>query len=638
MNIVDELVVRLGLDSSGFTKGVANVGVDTKKISDSATKTADSWEAGTKRIVAGFSKFRNELVGIIALVTGITGLQKLAADVQNANAALGHQATQLGVTSEALYGLQIAAEKAGSSASTVVGDVAKLQEAYQESKVTGDTAFAGPAAALDKLGVKLTDSKGHLRSWIDIAHDASVARPDLSLQDRYALLRQAGISKDTTDTFRNPNYQRFTDEAQGLAPTKAATEAAQRLKNAWVTVSEVVQNFVSQVLTKVEPYVTKIVDAFAKWYEASQQIISSKINEFFALISDFFNKTDWSEVGSKLKSAGNDLVTIARAIRDITEGIASFIRQVGDFKNRFENFFGKPDDTDGTDVPASEPDPQNPTGPVAWINRQLGTTPWDPSNDARPLSGDTTARANDVVTYLMGRGLSREVAAGIAGNIQQESSFNPASGAGTAHQGLAQWDATRRAEIERRSGKPLVSMSVHEQLDALVDEYQRDMPTQFGYLKGSQSAREAAIRFNHDFERSGEDQSNPGGMARTRNAERIYAAPVVAGPRTVPADKPASPGPRVAALSPYAELLRGLRSPGIAPMPAAQSFAPPSPAMFVPTTTNNDNSKSANNSTSVQTGDIIVHTRAADANGVGEAIKRKLAEMGYANQAQGALA
>ena len=57
-------------------------------------------------------------------------------------------------------------------------------------------------------------------------------------------------------------------------------------------------------------------------------------------------------------------------------------------------------------------------------------------------------------------------AAGLLGNAQQESGLNPQAGAGTAHQGLFQWDDERRKAIEAHFNKPLMSMSFDEQLAA----------------------------------------------------------------------------------------------------------------------------------------------------------------------------
>jgi Phage tail lysozyme len=66
------------------------------------------------------------------------------------------------------------------------------------------------------------------------------------------------------------------------------------------------------------------------------------------------------------------------------------------------------------------------------------------------------------------QGWTKEQAAALVGAaVQPESSFDPKAGAGTAHQGIAQWDDPRRAAIEAHFHKPLLDMNYHEQLQAM---------------------------------------------------------------------------------------------------------------------------------------------------------------------------
>lgn len=56
-------------------------------------------------------------------------------------------------------------------------------------------------------------------------------------------------------------------------------------------------------------------------------------------------------------------------------------------------------------------------------------------------SGDP---AQQIFDYFVANGFTKEQAAAVAGNIQQESSFNPKTGEGGSHIGLAQWDSVSR--------------------------------------------------------------------------------------------------------------------------------------------------------------------------------------------------
>lgn len=81
-------------------------------------------------------------------------------------------------------------------------------------------------------------------------------------------------------------------------------------------------------------------------------------------------------------------------------------------------------------------------------------------------------RFNQVVNYLVTRkGWSRTAALGIAATLYGESQLRPdavnPNDRGKVSKGLPMWRDTRITDIERRAGKPIESMSLTEQLDAI---------------------------------------------------------------------------------------------------------------------------------------------------------------------------
>lgn len=99
-------------------------------------------------------------------------------------------------------------------------------------------------------------------------------------------------------------------------------------------------------------------------------------------------------------------------------------------------------------------------------NSQLG---YDPSSvQGAPVKGDVASRARDAMQYLISKGYTRIAAAGIVGNLVEESKLktNAIGDSGRAH-GIAQWHPDRRAKIFRRFGKYVEAMNLREQLDAV---------------------------------------------------------------------------------------------------------------------------------------------------------------------------
>jgi len=117
-----------------------------------------------------------------------------------------------------------------------------------------------------------------------------------------------------------------------------------------------------------------------------------------------------------------------------------------------------------------------------------------------------------VAKRLQNLGLTRAQIAGVLGNFQLESGFNPrineggkvGSPAGVGGFGLAQWTGGRqKALLDFSKNKGLDPGSVEAQADFLAYELQGPEKRAFESLKGAVSPEESARRFLVDFERAG---------------------------------------------------------------------------------------------------------------------------------------
>lgn len=123
---------------------------------------------------------------------------------------------------------------------------------------------------------------------------------------------------------------------------------------------------------------------------------------------------------------------------------------------------------------------------------------------------------DQITAFLTGKGLTAAQAAGVAGNLQIESGFNPAAyNAREGAIGLAQWEGPRRPALQRFAasrGKPETDLGV--QLDFLWSELTGSERTALAALQQTTTAAEAAAVFDQKFERS----------AGTSRQQRISAA------------------------------------------------------------------------------------------------------------------
>jgi hypothetical protein len=129
------------------------------------------------------------------------------------------------------------------------------------------------------------------------------------------------------------------------------------------------------------------------------------------------------------------------------------------------------------------------------------------------------------MSFLISYGLTSSQAAGIAGNLQQESHFDPNADNGT-HHGIAQWDKQIRwprvsAYIKSIGKDP---NTLEGQLYGLVWEAQAR--GDWRQIQGTKSARQSSAKWLERFEISGEKAGQRGyenRMTNASNLEKKYA-------------------------------------------------------------------------------------------------------------------
>lgn len=109
------------------------------------------------------------------------------------------------------------------------------------------------------------------------------------------------------------------------------------------------------------------------------------------------------------------------------------------------------------------------------------------------------------INFFTGKGWTKEQAAGIVGNITQESGMNPkAVNPKSGMKGLAQWDSNRRRDFAAWSGKPIEMASMQEQLEFINYELTQGKERRAGQaLSRATTVEQATSTFERTYERSG---------------------------------------------------------------------------------------------------------------------------------------
>ena len=118
-----------------------------------------------------------------------------------------------------------------------------------------------------------------------------------------------------------------------------------------------------------------------------------------------------------------------------------------------------------------------------------------------------TPSSNEIVNFFMSKGLTKNQAKGIYGNIMQESGgkHNAVSKDGHNSYGLAQWTGTRKARLFSKYG---ANPNINQQLEFLWEELNSSEKKALDALKTTSTVEEATKVFMQKFERPAAQYAN----------------------------------------------------------------------------------------------------------------------------------
>ena len=120
--------------------------------------------------------------------------------------------------------------------------------------------------------------------------------------------------------------------------------------------------------------------------------------------------------------------------------------------------------------------------------------------NTQEISDDRTPTGSQIVNFFMNKGLTKNQAKGIYGNIMQESGgkHNIVSRDGHNSYGLAQWTGTRKARLFSKYG---TNPTVNQQLEYLWDELNSTEKNALNALRNTTTVADATKVFMQKSER-----------------------------------------------------------------------------------------------------------------------------------------
>ncbi|MGI4814262.1 MAG: transglycosylase SLT domain-containing protein [Janthinobacterium lividum] len=301
MEIVDALIVTLGLDKSNFDRGqkdaqatikatqdtAQKAGDNSKKLSadelkrladeQKAKKSADADEQkrqqlaikrqkeiddSFKRVGETLGKVSGAAAGLMLVFTGGRGLTSFTQQVVAANDATGMLAKNLGVAPESLSAWEKAVASAGGKAEDARGAMAALADTFESLKHFQVPANAG---ILQALGIGAGDLE-HADTALEKIREKLLAyQKGHSRQDTAWMAGQLGLNPAMTNLLLDPQFTSKMAAARATGATKPDTDAAREWNRSTAEAQNALSKAVSQLFTRVQPALTHFVDGITHW-------------------------------------------------------------------------------------------------------------------------------------------------------------------------------------------------------------------------------------------------------------------------------------------------------------------------------------------------------------------------------------
>jgi hypothetical protein len=422
VNIIDALVMTLGLDNSQFRKGRGETEDDLKKLRESGSKTSSELSAGGTKMAEGFRAVRNEVAGMLVVLAGASSIKALFADIVAGDAATGRLAQNLGVSTHELSAWQAAAQGAGGSANDANAAFQTMVSTLENVRLRGDLS---QGAELAGLGV--TDLTDPTKALMQIAD----ARKRMTAPEFQNRLQHLGLSQGMINLLTQGTSavrEQVAAAREHAAITDQDALAAERLQKAQADMA-------NQLRKLVRPELYSVVTVLTDMLTAANNVADTN-----------------DKLGASFRALGKDLgVTNALAHIWNLEKQAMAALLAGDFAkaNRLD------DEAAQVNLLPNSHDAENGLTDVGGNGFETRPTP----------QNRLPAKVAGIEAYLRNAGFSAEQSRGIRAGIQAEG-----GGLGMAANGafgIGQWRGDRQRALFARYGN---APSMEQQLAFLVSE------------------------------------------------------------------------------------------------------------------------------------------------------------------------
>ncbi|NYA42975.1 lytic transglycosylase domain-containing protein [Serratia fonticola] len=339
--IIDALVVTLGLDTSEFRRGQKEAEDALDETKATAEETGKRMEASGKQAASFFSGLRNQIIALAGVTLSLKGIEDFMSSFSSKLNDLSIASTAFGMKAKNLDGWIQAGKAFGVSAEEIASSFSKISDAQEKLQA---------GRGKDQIITDIMRFSNMTGAGIDVMND-SAETVNRKIEANFSKLSAEQQRAFGMELGRGYAWQKWSATGHSVSDidefTKnsgvndAAIQSAERMRKAWVKVTQTIENIGYIIYTELEPHLEDFyqwLNDLASWMKDHPKEIKDAIGEVISGLKDLIpTVNDAASAIGKLNSVIKEIVNFLNvlpgsdAVREAGEKIGA--NEIGIFIN-----------------------------------------------------------------------------------------------------------------------------------------------------------------------------------------------------------------------------------------------------------------------------------------------------------------
>jgi len=275
--VIDELIVKLGLDAKEYKKTQGEIVTGQDKLKKGIEKNSRDIEAAGKKAASYFTGLKTAAVAFFAAITAGRGLIDFASGVMKTGMTLTNMSQNLGMSVEMLSKFSRASELVGGTQQGFIQSAAQMNAEMTDFTQTGQSKWL---PFMQQLGVSWTDAQGKAKDFGTFIGDISksIESKHIARPQAYGILKQMGLDEGSINLILSGSSQmkKLVDAQQGY--TKKQAQAAMDMEQKWIRVQQHIESLTRALIIKLAPAIEKAMNGFSDFADKAIPAVSTIID------------------------------------------------------------------------------------------------------------------------------------------------------------------------------------------------------------------------------------------------------------------------------------------------------------------------------------------------------------------------